>query len=233
MTRPWSALIAACLGILAAGSAHGQARNATVRDPDRVRPDPVAERAAKLMQIDSWLRGLVGQYRLSVTGTSLEGSADCSGIGTGPGVHCIFSIGASGQRDRWENAAMLFGIDTEGPGVHRFQLNRDSTAEMGVSRVRSNTVTFQVGDCPVIQHYPPAISSMGVRTFTVLFCRREIRINVGPDGNSVRMQHSTFERVLVRPALSRPALSEILEFPTHLNWALERVPASRGGGESR
>lgn len=215
MTRRSSALIAACLGILAAGSVHGQARNAPGRKA-QVRADPVSEQAAQLTQIDNWLRGLVGQYRLSLEGTSLEGIAECSGIGTGPGVHCIFSFGAP---------VMLFGVDTEGPRVHRFQLNGDSTAEMSLARLRGDAVTFHVGDCPVIQHYPPAISSRGARTFTVLFCRRKARVYVGPDGKSVRIQHSTFERVLVRPPLTRPppAASEILEFPTHLNWTLQRV----------
>lgn len=146
MRRRSSALIAACLVLLAAGSVHGQARKVTSWDPGRKaqgRADPVTEHAAKLAEIDSWLRSLVGQYRLSIPGTTVEGMADCSGIGTGPGVHCIFSTGPPGQRDRWENAMMLFGIDTEGPGVNLFQLNRDSTAEMSVSRVRSSTVRIQ------------------------------------------------------------------------------------------
>lgn len=215
MTRRSSALIAACLVILAAGSAHGQARNVTGRKA-QIRADPAVEYATNLTQIDSWLRRLVGQFRLSVLGTSLEGIVDCSGIGTGPGVHCIFSIGASGQRDRWENAAMMFGIDAEGPGVHRFQLNRDSTAEMGVSKLRGDAVTFHV-QCPVIQHYPPVISFGGATNFHVLFCRRETRVHVGPDGRFVHIRLSTIEQVLVRPS------GRIREFRTLVEWTLERV----------
>jgi hypothetical protein len=224
MTPRSSALIAACLGFLAAESAHGEPRNATNLEPDRkahVRADPVAEHAARLAKTDNWLRALMGQYRLSVLGTSLEGLVDCAGIGAGPGVHCIFSIGAPGQRDQWENAVMLFGIDNEGPGVHRFQLNRDSTAEMGVARLRGDAVTFPV-ECPVIQHYPPVISFWGVTTFTVLFCRRETRIHVGADGRFVRIRLSTFERVLVRPPGGR---GQISEFPSFVEWTLERVQA--------
>lgn len=219
MTRS-SALIAACLGVLMVGSVHGQARNVTTRKA-QTRADPVAEHAAKLTQIDSWLRALAGQFRLSVAGTSLEGIVDCSHIGTGAGVHCIFSIGASGQRDRWENAAMLFGIDTEGPGVHRFQLNRDSTAEMSVARLRGDAVSFHL-QCPAIQHYPPVITPNGVINFTVLFCRRETRVHVGPDGRFVRIRQYTVERVLVRPPGGR---GEIMEFPTRVEWTLERVQA--------
>lgn len=219
MTRRSTALIAvlASLGMLAAGSVHGQARNASGRNA-QVRTDPVAEHAARLTQIDSWLRSLVGQYRLSVLGTSQEGIVDCSGIGTGPGVHCIFSIGPAGQRDRWENAVMLFGIDSEEPAVHRFQLNRDSTAEMSVSRLRGDAVSFHL-ECPVIQHFPPVVTFNGVINFSVLFCRRETQIHVGPDGRFVHIRLSTVERVLVRPS------GRIVEFPSRVEWTLERVQA--------
>lgn len=213
MTRRTSALLAACLGILAAGSVHGQARNAPARDPDKVRPDPVAEHAAKLAEINAWLRRLVGQYRLSLAGASGEGAADCATVGSGPGVHCAFGFGAP---------VMLFGVDTEGPRVHRFQLNGDSTAEMSMSQLRGDAVTFHVGDCPVIQHYPPGASRVGVTTFTVLFCRREVRVHVAPDGRFVRIRHSTYERVLVRQP---GAPSQIMEFPRQLNWTLERMQA--------
>jgi hypothetical protein len=70
---------------------------APAREPGKIRPDPVAEHAAKLTEIDTWLRGLVGQYRLSLDGTDLEGISDCSGIGTGPGVNCFFSSGCLGS----------------------------------------------------------------------------------------------------------------------------------------
>jgi hypothetical protein len=213
MTRRWSALVAACLGILVAGSAHGQARNAPARDPGKVRPDPVAEHAAKLTEIDSWLRRLVGQYRLSLLGASGEGAADCASIGSGPGVHCYFGFGAP---------VMLFGVDTAGPRVHRFQLNGDSTAEMSMSQLRGDAVTFHVGDCPVIQHFEPRITRAGMTTFTVLSCRREARVHVAPDGRFVRIRHSTYERVLWRQPFTP---SQIVEFPSQLNWTLERVQA--------
>lgn len=222
MTRRASVLLAACLGILAAGSVHGQARNAPAREPGKVRPDPVAEHAARLTHIDRWLRGLVGQYRLFVEATTLEGIADCAGIGAGPGAHCIFSIGPPRQRDRWENAVMLFGIDTGGPGIRLYQINRDSTAEMSMARQRGDAVTFQVGDCPVIQRYPPAVSRAGVTNFTVLSCRRETRVHVGPDDRFVRIRLSTVERVLVRPPRGP---SQIREFPSQQNWTLERTQA--------
>lgn len=224
MRRRASTLIAACLGILAAGTVHAQARNTPARKAT-VRVDPVVEHAAKLAKIDSWLRSLVGRYRLSVDGSSQEGIVDCSGVGTGPGVHCIFSIGPPRQRDRWENAVMLFGIDNEGPGVHRFQINRDSTAEMSVSPLRGDAVTFHVGECPVIQHYPPVVSINGVTTFSVLFCRRETRVLVQPDGRFVRIRLSTVEQVLVRPPGGG---GKIMEFRSLVNWTLERTPAPRG-----
>lgn len=149
----------------------------------------------------------MGQYRLSLYGTSLEGIADCAGIGTGPGVHCYFGFGIP---------VMLFGVDTEGPRVHRFQLNGDSTAEMSMSPLRGDAVTFHVGDCPVIQRFPRVSSTI----LTVLTCRREARVHVAPDGRFLRIRHSTYERVLVRQP-GRP--SQIMEFPTQLNWTLERV----------
>lgn len=225
--------LATCLSILVAGSVHGQARptdqDAGRRTPARV--EPAAEQAAQLTRIDSWLRSLVGQFRLSLEGTSVEGVADCSGIGTGSGVHCAFGFDAQGQQDRI-STAMLFGVDnvdTEGPRVHRFQLNGDSTAEMSASRLRGNAVTFQVGDCPVVQHYPPVVAINGVTTTsTVLFCRRETRVLVEPDGRFVRIRQSTYERVLVcRRPTDRPC--EIKEFPRPLNLTMERVQAPPAG----
>lgn len=220
MTRRSSALIAACLGVMVAGTVHGQARNAPVREPGRqarVRVDPVTQHAAELTQIDSWLRSLVGQYRLSLDGTSLDGTADCAGIGIGPGVHCIFGLGAPGQSGR-RISTMLFGVDIEGPQVHRFQLNADSTAETGAARLRGDAVTFHVRQCPVIQRFPATSPDISL---TVLFCRRETRVHVVPDGRFVRIRQSTFEGVLVR----RAGRSEIREFPSRLELTLERVQA--------
>lgn len=193
----------------------------------QVRADPVAGRAAQLDRIDSWLRGLVGQFRLSVAGTSLDGTADCAGIGSGPGVHCMFSFGAPGQNR--PGMAMLFGIDNSDskvPRVHRLQLNDDSTAEMAMARLGGNTVTFQIGDCPVIQHYPAAINGGIITTYDVLFCKRETRVLVEPDARYVRIRQSTIERVLVcRRPTDKPC--KIQEFPTPLNLDLERVQVQR------
>lgn len=61
-----------------------------------------ATRALRLEELDAWLRRLPGRYRikgqvilapdapLPQTG-SVEGIADCSGIGDGPGVNCIIN----------------------------------------------------------------------------------------------------------------------------------------------
>jgi hypothetical protein len=233
MRRRSSSLIAmlASLGILAAGSAHGQVRTQPVWKSGgevQVPADPASMLAAKLAELDSWLRALEGHFSLSVErheiaglpampGMAPEGVVDCSSIGAGPGVHCLLSIGPPHQRHRWESSVMLFGVDIDGPGIHLFRLNSESTAEAGVSPLRNNAVIFHVS-CPVIQRYPRSLME-------VLSCRRETRVHVRPDSKSVEIRQYTNEQVLMCGGRCR-----VVMLATHLEWALERVHPERPTG---
>jgi hypothetical protein len=108
-------------------------------------PLDAAARAAKLAEMEGWLRRLKGKYRIEGhrwnkgARSQVLGTADCFGIGSGPGVSCVISADWKSRKEAGternpktvQNAAirpqiLLFGLD---PGAMEIRVTHvDSIA---------------------------------------------------------------------------------------------------------
>lgn len=208
----------ACFTLLGCGEAAAQARGAPVERKQGNALDPQVERVAALTELDTWLRRLVGRFRITTIGQPI-GEADCAGIGAGSGVHCLYRFARPGRDDRWGVQVRMFGLDLDMPGIGYLRLNGDSTAEGGVAKLRGDAILF-IGDCPVIQP-----ERTGPIVVTVLDCQQELRV-YAPPGKAIRIRNRVRQFVMVstppsptgrisRPRRSRTSITS--------EWQLEPV----------
>jgi hypothetical protein len=191
MCLPRRALIAvlACAAALAPGESVAQARGTIAFELREVEPvDPeeaAATHAAKLVELDAWLRGLAGRFSYEGVwdpgGRSARGMGDCIGFGAGPGVQCVINVTTPQTRGQpglatLEPAMILYGIEPDGPAVHRLQVNSKSIAEGALGSVSGNRATFKLG-CVNEPAIPP--------------CRRFIRIEFAWEGRLIYIRDDT------------------------------------------
>jgi len=205
-------VLLACAALLASGEVAAQARGGAAKKKEGVAVDPVVGRIDALADMDTWLRRLAGRFRITVIGQPI-GEADCVGIGTGSGVHCIYRFARPGWEDRWGVQVRMFGLDLDAPGINYLRLNGDSTAEGGVTKLRGDTISF-IGDCPVVQ---PERS--GPVIVTVLNCWQELQMHA-PRGRNIRIRNRIHQYQMISVPGGRPSRANV-SFTQE--WQLERV----------
>lgn len=205
----------ACAGVLACGDASAQARGSV---KEKIKADPAFARNTQLMELDSWLRRLVGKFRISTTYQPNAGEADCLAVGDGSGVHCLFRY-TSSLTGNWSVQVFLFGLDLDGPGVRYLRLRSDSLAEAGVAKLHSDAVLF-TGDCPIIES--PAAPG---RHSVPLWCRQELRIQARPEANVIHFRFRTSQAIQSRGGDRRLRTSSISIDSQYL---LERMATQEG-----
>jgi hypothetical protein len=207
--------------LLAAGAVQAQGRGpdvqqlrteararAAIEAEKRVDPDV---RAAKLAELDAFMRQLVGRFRfdgnvrvLSATSHScIEGSTcfvthnaqgvgDCAGFGNGPGVQCIIHV-------PWPRFFRpLMGddeINWPGPyldtamilyGIDPGELAVRFQIVDGQSRAYTNLGTLKDNILTFEKRWSCAYAE----------CRRIFQVRIRPDRNYLEMQYETWEGVL-------------------------------------
>lgn len=180
-----------CSTVLACGDASAQARGGAGAMKYKEGTDPAVSRNAELMELDAWLRRLVGKFRISTSLQPNVGEAECVGIGGGSGVHCLFRF-TSSRPGQWSVQVFMFGLDLDAPGVRYLRLRSDGLAEAGVAKLHSDAVLFS-GDCPIIQ--PPAGPG---RHQVPLWCRQELRIQARPEASAIRFRFRTTQAIQSR-----------------------------------
>lgn len=203
----------ACAALLACGEVAAQARGAPVAKNQAAAPDPAFERVTTLAGLDAWLRRLPGRFRITAASQPL-GEADCIGIGTGSGVHCIYRFTQPRMNNSWGVEVRLFGLDLDAPGVGYLRLKGDSTAEGGVAKQRGDSIYF-LGECPVVQP-----QRTGMTTVTILSCQQELRVQA-PPGKAIRVRTRTTQFMVISPPAGRPRRTRG-EFTSE--WQLEPMP---------
>lgn len=184
------ALLALATG-LAPDAAIAQVRGASAarmqvraKQKTQMQNTPLA-RQQRLAELDAWLRRLAGLFDVAGMPTSLNGMEDCMRVGNGPGVHCIRSVGANSY-ERARPTVVLYGLDPHALGIRYLQVGFDSRAEGDLGKLTGNTATFR----------SPCYAPGGPRSTTVS-CERRIRIHAPPDGQYVRIDFETEQKLIV------------------------------------
>ncbi len=78
-----------------------------------------------------------------------NGLGDCIGIGTGPGVNCLFKIDLSTGEGlevvlRTLPLVNLFGVDPKVPGIRYMQIDANGLPDEAWSSLKGDTVTFRM-----------------------------------------------------------------------------------------
>jgi hypothetical protein len=205
VTRARSSVYALAAGIALLSASHAIAQVPGLSAQQRQDGAQIAaarEREEKLEVLGSWLKRLSGRFRVtgtwSVKGNNepprpepLKGDVDCVLVGTGPGVHCMTSLTASGFSPDGSFPAMsLYGLDLDALGIHFLQVDNHSIAERGLGAVEGDVATITVKKCQWQDYegYPAGFSS---RTIS---CERVIRIVAPAGGESIQLQIRTNQR---------------------------------------
>lgn len=222
------AVLMMCIAVLASRELGAQGRGLSAKElRDRVAMDPAAARAAKLAELDAWLRRLVGRYRITGSAgvpyrynstcrpgltcdepplrppASFRGLADCVSIGGGPGVSCIVNlVGPDGAPIRNTPKISLYGLDPDNLGIRYLQVNAGSIAEGEFGELEGNSITFRVR-CPIVR----------APMYNTLYCRREVKIYAPPDGKSIQIWTRTDQPtgpVMGLPVIQGPQVEDLL-----------------------
>lgn len=182
-----------CATALVAAKAEAQARGPSVKTGSSDTGLNEGEHTGKLAALDIWLRRLTGRFRIIGGGRTL-GTADCTHIGSGPGVHCMtgtYQADLVVRNNPFVGPSMtLYGVDPEVPGIRYLRVNNQSHAEGDLGKLSGNTVTFGRVECPTTPNNPPQI--------TILTCHRTVRYQAPPDSAWTLVQTRTDMRVSIR-----------------------------------
>lgn len=157
-----------------------------------------ATRALRIEAQDAWLRRLPGRYRikgevrLGQESGSVDGIADCSGVGNGPGVNCIINaqwplLGGSNPMNVRPSAAeylntmrpsvLVFGMSLDPPRVVSQMVMGDSVVLDWSGRLEEDTLS-QIPDhrCTdrCIGEFNVTASGSGLVTFNMLLFNPDI-----------------------------------------------------------
>ncbi len=182
-----------------------------------------ATRALRLKELDAWLRRLPGRYRikgevrLGSDSGSVDGIADCSGVGDGPGVNCIINAkwpflpyrqspmnikpSATEYLNTMRPSVLVFGLSMYPPRVISQMVMGDSVVLDWSGRLEEDTLT-QAADHRCTDR-----------------CIGEF--NVTAAGNEM----VTFEMLLFNPDYARFDRPVTLE--NHITFRMDRDPEAR------
>ena len=117
--------------------AHGPPATEFLDVPD---PDTPETHAAKVAELDVFLRRLVGRFR-DTRGASnySERLVDCVAIGVGAGVQCMNGLGSRSDTGGAVSAA-IFGLDPRAAKVNFLRVNAKGIAEGGQGHLSGDTL---------------------------------------------------------------------------------------------
>jgi hypothetical protein len=178
-------------------------------------------RTTAIARLDTWLRRLVGRFRISeVNGVAVKrGLQDCIAIGAGPGVHCLIGPGAGEQKYTGAPTMTLYGIDTQALKVSYLQVNSESIAEGALGRLSGDSITF-AGECPRPAHTPSPPSPNGQHEPIILSCSLQLRIYAPAQDKYVMLE----TRKEMRALISTMGGMTTVVMPSTVRLRLERVP---------
>jgi hypothetical protein len=182
-----------CAAALVAAKAEAQARGPSVKTLSSDTGLNEVEHTGKLAALDVWLRRLTGRFRIVGAGRTL-GTADCTNIGRGAGVHCVtgtYQADLVVRNNPFIGPSMtLYGLDPDGPGIRYLRVNNQSHAEGDLGKLSGNTVTFSRVECSTTVNNPPQIM--------VLTCHRRVRYYAPLDSAWTLIQTHTDMLVSIR-----------------------------------
>jgi hypothetical protein len=153
--------------------AHGPPATEFLDEPEEDTPSTLA---AKLADMDTWLREMTGRFRLSSALNSERPGVvvDCVGVGDGPGVQCMTGRGGNTRPGERANASMqLFGLDPLALSISRLAVNGRGIAQHAQGKVRGDTLVFRGINCAI----PENIRS----EMRVISCEERLKIRALPD----------------------------------------------------
>jgi hypothetical protein len=206
-TRDFMSLLL-CAGGLACGESNAQAHGPpATKFLDEPESDDPAARAARLSEMDAFLRRLVGRFREAKgRGNYSERLVDCTPIGTGPGVQCMNGLGSRSDTGG-STSAMLFGVDPGSLKVNYLRVNTKGIAEGGFGRLSGDTLHLKF-PCTI----PPDATE-------VISCETRLRYYTVEGSKEVTVTTMHIRRVMTRKGI-------VEQISTAYDW-LNRQAATR------
>jgi hypothetical protein len=210
--NPATALLIAIALLISAqvkAQAHGPPATEFLDEPEADHP---AAHAAKIVDIEAWLRKMTGRFRLSsAINPERPGLLmDCMGVGEGPGVQCVTGRGGNTPKGEEANASMqLFGVDPLALTVRRLTVNGRGIAQHAQGKLRGDTLVFPRTNCVIPENIRSAQR--------IVSCEEILKVRALTNGQEMQF---TTETILTR--LVRRPLRTITENRSHTIW-MKRV----------
>jgi hypothetical protein len=205
--KPYGMSLLLCVAGLACSQAMAQAHGPRATEfLDQPLPDDPAARAARLSEMDTFLRRLIGRFREAKgKGNDSERLVDCTAIGEGPGVQCMNGLGSRSDTGG-STSAMMFGMDPGALKVNFLRVSAKGIAEGGLARLSGDTLHVKF-PCTI----PPDASE-------VISCEVRLRYYAVEGSREVAVTTETIRRVMTRRGI-------VEQISTAYDW-LNRQPAA-------
>ncbi len=156
----------------AKAQAHGPPATEFLDVPE---PDTPKARAAKVAEINTFLRRLVGRFSdTQGERNDSERLVDCQAIGKGPGVQCMFGLG-SRSGTGGGTSAQMFGVDPGAAKVNFLLVDTRGVAEGGLGKLSGNTLYIKF-PCKLSDDADNIISCETRLQYYVLAAAKEVGI---------------------------------------------------------
>lgn len=176
------------------------------------------DRTAQLVQLDGWLRGLAGDYKLHITSTRapdlpclrwsgpggscvewggsptggggvFNGSAECRSIGTGSGMRCFFTSNLAPAPGM--PMVILFGVQAVDPAIRVLSVDVSGAALESRGSLTRGRITLNT-QCPPGHNCPRLLqlsSRNGGQVIEILFSKGRIPVLAGgPPPSNTRIE---------------------------------------------
>jgi hypothetical protein len=169
--------------------------------------DPVL-RAAKLAELEAWLRRLVGRFRDTRNPKDFERERmDCTGIGTGPGVQCFTTMVSNSFSVRYgvpksvssgndSPEAKLFGLDPGALRVNYMQVDSKGLPEGGLGTLSGDTLYLKY-ECKI----PPDAKD-------IVSCENRLRLYAPPNSKALAVSWELTLRISTRRGIVETSSEE-------------------------
>ncbi len=195
-----------CAAVHVSGELHAQARGPALNER-KESVETVVDPAAMRIEMETWLRRLVGKFRYEGSAHPSEdvvpiwGFMDCTGIGTGPGVQCVHNV--MWPDDVQPHPSMsLYGMDPVTLKIRWLGVDYRGLPQGGEATLKNGVLRY-VGPC--VNEPVPA-------------CRGVVNIKAGADGEPVEIKSEMwidYFADLTPMSASVLTLRRIDEIPAH------------------
>ena len=182
-----------------------------------------ATRALRLQELDAWLRRLPGRYRIKgevrfgQESGSVDGVADCSGVGDGPGVNCIINA-------KWPLLGNSNPMNVRPSATEYLNTMRPSVLVFGMSLYPPRVITQMVMGDSVVLDWSGSLEEDTLNQAADHRCTDrcvgEFNVTAAAASEPV-----TFEMLLFNPDYARFDRPDTLE--NHITFRMERDPEAR------